>query len=248
MSGDYAAGSGPAINEQLEDGKMDLYSEKFGRNPFTKAQQKRIRNSVFAIVGLGGTGGFIFENLLRAGAEKFVLYDHDRFELSNFNRQLLCTDRTLDKPKIEAALEHAKAVNLHARIRTCGRFGPGSPLYGADILLDGADNLPTKLFMAREARKARIPYVFCAAGSVRGLVTVFTGYRFEKAFQVPEDEGELGRYSVCASVLCPAASLAASLASMQALNQAIGKPVVRAPEAVFFDLFRKDFFWRSSLG
>jgi hypothetical protein len=83
---------------------------------------------------------------------------------------------------------------------------------------------------------------------VRGIVTVFTKYSFEKAFQVPKDETELGRYAVCATVLCPAASFAASLASSAALNLIIGKPFVRAPEAVFFDLFRKDFFWRSSLG
>jgi molybdopterin/thiamine biosynthesis adenylyltransferase len=227
---------------------MDMYSEKFNRNPFTARQQKKIRQTTFAIVGLGGTGGFIFENLLRAGAERFVIYDHDRFELSNFNRQLFCTDKTLDRPKVEAALAHARSVNPGVRIKALGRFEPHSSLHGADILLDGADNLPTKLFMARAARKARIPYVFCAAGSVRGLVTVFTEYRFEKAFQVPDDEEELGRYSVCATVLCPAASLAASLASMQALNKVIGRPVVRAPEALFFDLFRKDFFWRSLLG
>jgi molybdopterin/thiamine biosynthesis adenylyltransferase len=227
---------------------MDMYWEKFGRNPFTKTQQQQIRGTTFAIVGLGGTGGFIFENLLRAGAERFVLFDHDRFELSNFNRQLFCSDKTLDKPKVSSAIDHAKSVNKDVRIKTNGRFEKGSSLRGVDILLDGADNLPTKLTMARSARKEGIPYVFCAAGSVRGLVTVFTRYPFEKAFQVPTDTDDLGRYSVCATVLCPAASFAASIASSQALNLCVGKPVVRAPEAVFFDLFRKDFFWRSELG
>lgn len=227
---------------------MEMYSEKFGRNPFTKAEQRKLKGATFAIVGIGGTGGFIFENLLRAGAEKFVIYDHDRFELSNFNRQMLATDRTLDRPKVEAAIEHARLVNPQARIKAFGRFEPDSPLHGADMLLDGADNLPTKLFMARAARKAKVPYVFCAAGSVRGIITVFTNYRFEKAFQLPDDEESLGRYAVCASILCPAASLAASLAASQAINLVIGKPVIRAPEAVFFDLFRKESLWRSSLG
>lgn len=227
---------------------MDLYEEKFGRNPFTKAQQRRIKGTVFAIVGMGGTGGFIFENLLRSGAERFVLFDHDRFELSNFNRQMLATDRTMDRSKVEAAIDHAKSVNKSVRIKAYGRFESGSDLHGAGILLDGADNLPTKLLMAKEARKKGIPYVFCAAGSVRGIVTVFKGYSFEKAFQIPEDEADLGRYSVCASILCPAASLAASLASSQAMNQVIGKPYIRAPEAMFFDLFKRGVFWRSELG
>jgi hypothetical protein len=38
---------------------MNIYGEKFLRNPLTKAQQEKVRKSVFAIVGLGGTGGFI---------------------------------------------------------------------------------------------------------------------------------------------------------------------------------------------
>jgi molybdopterin/thiamine biosynthesis adenylyltransferase len=227
---------------------MDLYSQKFERNPFKKAEQRRLRQATFAIVGLGGTGGFIFENLLRAGAEKFIVFDHDRFELSNFNRQMLATDKTLDKPKVKAALERAASINPRAKISVRGRFEPDSSLSGVDILLDGADNLPTKLFMARAARKKGIPYVFCAAATVRGIVTTFTTYSFEKAFQVPVDEASLGRYSVCATILCPAASLAGSLASSAAINHVIGKPYVRAPEAMFFDLFKKELFWRSELG
>lgn len=225
----------------------DFYGEKFLRNPLTEKQQGKLRKAVFAIVGLGGTGGFIFENLLRMGAESFILFDHDRFELSNFNRQTLATDEFLDHPKVHAALSRARAVNSGIKIRTFHEFGPDSDIPGAQVLMDGADNIKTKMEMAALARKKRIPYVFCSAQDTRGIVSVFTDYRFEKAFQVPED-ADISRYAICTSVICPAASLSGTLAAQQAVNFLIRKPYVKAPEALFFDLFRKEIFWRARLG
>jgi sulfur carrier protein ThiS adenylyltransferase len=226
----------------------DFYSEKFLRNPLNKKQQEKIRKAVFAIVGLGGTGGFILENLLRVGAENFIVFDNDRFELSNFNRQSLATDGFLDMPKTDAALSRAKEINEGIKLKTAGKFGPESDISTADILMDGADNISTKIDMAKLARKNKIPYVFCSAQDTRGIVSVFTNYRFEKAFQVPKDEEALSKYAICSSIICPAASLAGTLAAQQAINLALKKPYVKAPEALFFDLFRKKIFWRAKLG
>jgi sulfur carrier protein ThiS adenylyltransferase len=225
-----------------------IYEEKFLRNPLSKKQQEKIRKAVFAIVGLGGTGGFILENLLRMGAENFIVFDNDRFELSNFNRQNLATDSFLDMPKTDAAIQRAKEINEGIKLETAGEFGSDSDISKADLLLDGADNISTKLEMAKAARKEKIPYIFCSAQDSRGIVTVFTDYRFEKAFQVPKDEEALSRYAVCSSIMCPAASLSGTLAAQQAINILLKKPFVKAPEALFFDLFRKEIFWRSKLG
>ncbi len=229
---------------------MNIYHERFLRNPFTKAQQGKIRKSRFAIVGLGGTGGFILENLLRMGAERLIVFDGDRFELSNFNRQPLATEEFLDMPKVHAAVSRAKAINPDIEIQTHGSFSEGSEagLSGADVILDGTDNIKTKLQLSRIARSMKIPFVFCSAQGSRGIVSVFTTYRFEKAFQLPKDERELERYALCQSIICPAASLAGTLAASQAANALLKKPFARAPEAIFFDIFRKEVFWRARLG
>lgn len=227
---------------------MNEYSEKFQRNPLSGKQQEKLRRARFAIVGLGGTGGFILENLIRMGAEDFLVFDHDRFELSNYNRQSLATDEFLDLPKVHAAVARAKSVNKDINIETNDRFDSASSISGAAVLLDGADNIRTKLDMARLARREKVPYVFSSAQDSRGIVSVFTRYRFEKAFQLPEDPAALDRYGVCSSVMCPAASLSGSLAASMAANIILKKPFVRAPEALFFDLFRKDVFWRGRLG
>ncbi len=236
----------------------NLVHSKFMRNPLSKEQQHKLRTTKFAIIGLGGTGGFIFENLIRMGAEKFVLFDHDRFEFSNFNRQILATDDFLDIPKVHAAIARAKSINSNIKItlgssKTGGRFDESSSIHGASIVLDGSDNLPTKLAAVRVARKAKRPFVYCAASSTRGMVSVFTKYSFEKAFQLRKGlkvgvVEEVVAYKTCQTILCPAAALAGTIAATQALNIVLKKPIVKAPEALFFDLYRKDIFWRAKLG
>ncbi len=221
-----------------------MYAQKFFRNAFTSSQQKRMREATFAIIGLGGTGGFMLENLLRMGAERFIVFDHDRFELTNFNRQLLATHCSLDEPKTKAALERAREINPAVRMSLRGRFSPSSSLAGASILLDGSDSAATKLAASQLAGKNRIPYVFCAASGTRGIVSVFRNYSLRKAFQVTRGAAAPS----CERVLCPAAALAGTLAASQAANCLIGKPFARAPDAVFFDIFSKKIFWRARLG
>jgi sulfur carrier protein ThiS adenylyltransferase len=221
-----------------------MYAEKFFRNAFSQQEQERIRKASFAIIGLGGTGGFMLENLLRMGAERFVVFDNDRFELSNFNRQLLATHRSLDEPKTAAALARAKEINPAVRMSIRGEFGPRSSLASASILLDASDNVGTKFIASQLAEKNRIPYVFCSASGSRGMVSVFRGYSFRRAFQI--SGGSSGRS--CQPILCPAAALAGTLAASAAANCLIGKPFARAPDAVFFDVFSKRIFWRGRLG
>ena len=85
-----------------------MYDFKFTRNNLSDIHQTKIRTSKFAIIGLGGVGGFVFENLIRLGAENFIIFENDRFELSNFNRQILSDDEFLDQPKINSALARSK--------------------------------------------------------------------------------------------------------------------------------------------
>jgi molybdopterin/thiamine biosynthesis adenylyltransferase len=239
-----------------------IYEEKFIRNApiLSKSQQEKIKKSVFAIVGLGGVGGFVLENLARLGAINFILFDHDRFELTNFNRQLLATNDSLDQKKVDVAYARAKSINSKIHIRKFKKFK--SPrIDNADIVIDATDNLESKLEISTACRSKKIPYVFCSAEGSFGIVSVFTNYSVRKAFAIDEskmkhksrdlesralDELHPSRY--CTSILSPTASLAGSLAATEALNQIIKKPLICAPNALFFDIFDKRIFWRGKLG
>jgi len=221
-----------------------MHGQMFFRNAFSADQQEVVREATFALIGLGGTGGFMLENLLRMGAERFVVFDHDRFELSNFNRQLLATRSSLDWQKTEAALARAREINPAVRMSLRGGFGPRSSVAGASAILDGSDNVEARLAASRLAGKKRIPYVFCSASGSRGMVSVFRGYGFRRAFQMRGSAPVRARRPV----LCPAAALAGTLAASQAVNCLLGRPFVRAPDALSFDVFSKRVFWRVKLG
>ncbi len=211
---------------------------KFDRNPFSRIHQSLIRDTPIALVGLGGIGGFAFENLLRLGAENLIVFDNDRFELTNFNRQVLSTDSTLDRTKTSAARARARKINGNAKVRAYRSFRS----LDEKIIIDATDNLETRIALSRIARNERIPYVFASANDSRGIVSLFTDYEFEKAFQVAGKQ--TGK---CSTITCPAAAVSGSIAASQAVNHIIGKPVIKAPKALFFDLERPDPFWMVDL-
>jgi len=223
-----------------------INEEKFSRNSPTLSEKDRekIRCATFCIVGLGGVGGFVLENLARLGAQGFILFDHDRFELTNFNRQLLATDGSLDQLKADEAASRIRSINSRIMVKKFKTFDP-TKIVSADIVIDGTDSLRSRLAIAAACRKRKIPYVFCSAQDSRGIVSIFTKYPFEKAFSV--DEAKLKSRS-CASVICPAVSVAGSLAAAEAMNHIIGKPRILAPRAMFIDLFDKRVFWIGELG
>lgn len=79
---------------------------------------KKIQNTIFIIFGLGGVGGFALESLVRAGATKIALIDYDKFDISNFNRQLEANTITLGKLKTKIYKNRVLNVNPHADILT----------------------------------------------------------------------------------------------------------------------------------
>ena len=77
----------------------------------TVNHQKALLTKTFAVIGLGGNGGYIAEFLARQGCKKLILVDFDTFETSNLNRQLFCNEENLGLNKAEQAFEHLQKIN-----------------------------------------------------------------------------------------------------------------------------------------
>ncbi|MCR5575568.1 MAG: ThiF family adenylyltransferase, partial [Oscillospiraceae bacterium] len=69
-----------------------------------------LRGKKLLIAGCGGLGGYLAEYLLRLGAGEIAVADPERFERSNLNRQLYCTEESLGRRKAAAAAERAALV------------------------------------------------------------------------------------------------------------------------------------------
>lgn len=114
------------------------YDEAFARNIgwVTEAEQARLRGCRIAIAGLGGVGGSHFVTLTRLGIGAFHVADFDTFSYANFNRQAGANVRTVDRPKIDALVEMARAINPELAIVP---FPNGVQPDCIDAFLDGVD-------------------------------------------------------------------------------------------------------------
>lgn len=118
---------------------------------FTQAEIDKVRNSIFAIAGLGGVGAITAELIARWGVKRFRLFDKDRYDASNLNRQLFATSKTIGRLKTEVAAERIKEINPYADIEiivsdqvdneNVDRF-----IQGSDVVIQTTDSPSSKLF------------------------------------------------------------------------------------------------------
>jgi molybdopterin/thiamine biosynthesis adenylyltransferase len=78
--------------------------------------QEQLRDGRILLIGLGGTGGYCAQALVASGIGHLHCVDHDTVDLSNLNRQPLYRQRDIGRPKLDAALEHLRALNHHTDI------------------------------------------------------------------------------------------------------------------------------------
>ncbi|MBR6796948.1 MAG: ThiF family adenylyltransferase [Clostridia bacterium] len=99
------------------------------------------------LCGLGGVGGHVLEALARAGVGRFILVDCDVFEVSNLNRQLLCTADALGTDKVLAGEKRVKAINPSAEVKALKIFLDGEKIPALlsenriNCIVDAIDNV-----------------------------------------------------------------------------------------------------------
>jgi len=83
---------------------------------------EKLAGSTVAIIGVGGVGGYVCECLARAGIGKLILVDGDKVELSNINRQVIATQSSVGKYKVESWKERIKDINPSCKVETYPMF------------------------------------------------------------------------------------------------------------------------------
>lgn len=148
---------------------------RYRRNLGTFGQmgQARLLRSSVMVVGLGGLGGYVAEQLARCGVGKIAGVDPDRFDATNLNRQLLATADNLGRYKADVAKERISGVNEAVEFTACAcRIEDLDPNAYAtcNLLFDCLDSIPTRLFL--EETIFDIPIVHGAIGGWYGQVAL----------------------------------------------------------------------------
>ncbi len=128
------------------------------------------------IVGCGGLGGHLLENMLRLGVGAIRAVDPDRFEASSLNRQLLATEPLLGALKAEAAKARARAVNPDVQFEAVPRAFSAENgdelVQGCDLVLDGLDTVADRLLLEEVCGRQGVPLVHGAIGGEQVQVAV----------------------------------------------------------------------------
>ena len=124
---------------------------------------EKLNKSKVAIFGIGGVGSFVVEGLARAGVENFILVDDDKICLTNLNRQIIATHKTVGKYKVEVAKERILEINPNAKVETYQEFFmPESKEIldeTVDYIVDSIDTVTAKIELVLRADKLHIPII-----------------------------------------------------------------------------------------
>jgi len=150
------------------------------RNMVSIAGQLQLFRSSVAVIGCGGLGGYVIEELARLGVGTITAIDFDTFEEHNLNRQILATPANLGRPKVEAAARRAAEINPAVTLNPIqAAYAPENGaelLSGADVVVDALDSIPTRLALAETCTELVTPLVHGAIGGWYGQVaTQFPG-------------------------------------------------------------------------
>ena len=83
---------------------------------------EKLQKAKVAVFGLGGVGSYVVEGLVRAGIGNFILVDDDKVCLTNLNRQIIATRKTVGKPKVEIARDRILEINPSANVEIHQEF------------------------------------------------------------------------------------------------------------------------------
>ncbi len=126
---------------------------------------EKLKKSKVAIFGIGGVGSFVVEGLVRAGVGNFILVDDDKVCLTNLNRQLIATHKTVGKPKVEVAKERILEINPDANVEIYQEFFmPDSKQIidkTVNYIVDSVDTVTAKIELVVRAKKLQIPIISC---------------------------------------------------------------------------------------
>jgi molybdopterin/thiamine biosynthesis adenylyltransferase len=153
------------------------YSRQIALKEIGEEGQERLRRSKVAVIGVGGIGTVSSLYLTLAGVGSLVLVDQDTVELHNLHRQILFSMEDLRLPKAEVAAKRLARVNPEVSILSMSdnlsEENAEEILKGANVVVDGLDNMRTRYIINSACSRLGLPYVFGGAIAMEGNVSVF---------------------------------------------------------------------------
>ena len=161
----------------MTDEELLRYSRQIMLPDVDVEGQERICRGRVAVIGLGGLGSPVAMYLASAGVGELVLIDDDSVDISNLQRQIIHTESTISKPKVESANISLAALNHATQIECIAERLTESELHSVanrvDVVVDATDNFETRFTLNRVCLATKTPLVSGAAIRMEGQLSVF---------------------------------------------------------------------------
>ena len=127
---------------------------------------EKLKGARVAVFGIGGVGGYVCEGLVRSGVGAFDLIDDDKVCLTNLNRQIIATRKTVGKYKVDVMRERMLEINpdCDVRVHKCFYLPETAAEFNFsdyDYVVDAVDTVTAKVTLVLEAQKAGVPIISC---------------------------------------------------------------------------------------
>ena len=134
-----------------------------------KEAVEKLKNSHVAVFGIGGVGGYALEALVRAGIGEIDIIDSDDVAVSNINRQILATTKTVGQKKVDIAEARAKEINPDIKINKYPIFylpetADTFDFANYDYIIDAIDTVSGKMELIKRANEIGTP-IICSMGT-----------------------------------------------------------------------------------
>ena len=161
----------------MNDEQLLRYSRHLLLEEIDVVGQEKLLNSHILVIGAGGLGSAAAPYLAAAGVGNITLMDHDAVELTNLQRQIMHTEHSIGKSKVDSGKEFLQHLNSSIQIETIQAKATASLLDellpSVDIVLDCTDNFSTRHLINAACVKNQIPLVSGSALKFDGQVSVF---------------------------------------------------------------------------
>ena len=144
------------------EGIFDRLKLLIGEEKLQSLHQKTV-----AVFGLGGVGSYVVEGLARSGIENFVIIDNDKIDVTNINRQIIATTKTIGRFKIDVREERINETNPNANVikyaEFVGKENENIELFDSiknvDYIVDAIDTVSSKIRIIEFAKAHNIPVI-----------------------------------------------------------------------------------------
>lgn len=127
---------------------------------------EKLHNARVAVFGVGGVGGYAVEALVRSGIGTIDIFDDDKVNITNLNRQIIATRETVGDYKVDVMKERAISINPDVIINAykCFYMPDNADEYDFSVysyIIDAIDTVTGKLEIIMRAKMRNIPVISC---------------------------------------------------------------------------------------